>query len=587
MRFLTELNRRNVMRMATLYGVVAWLIMQVAEVVIGLADLPEWIGQATLGVLAIGFPLTLVFAWFYELTPLGLRREQDVDQATPLADAAGRRIDFIVISVLTAAVIVFALDKWWLGVEPDAVPPPPNSIAVLAFANLSDDPNQEYLSDGVAEDLLNLLARIDGLSVISRTSAFSYKGKNVRLSDIARELNVAHVLEGSVRKAGNAVRINAQLVETNSETHLWSATYDQTLDDIFAIQDEIAGEVVDQLKITLRRGPPTVKSIDPDAYALYLRARHLSRQGTPEAWEQAIELFEQALLIAPDHAAAWDGLASTYIQQTNNSERPIDDGYTLAREAASQALALDPDYALGYARLGWIAMHHDGDLAAAARHYERALALGPTDSTILFGAASLAMSLDRIETAIVLENDAILHDPLYPIGHNNRGDTFLSAGEFEKAIGSFRTALTISPEYVGAHYRIGVAFLLKREAESALHEMLQERFRGWRLLGLAMAYHALGRSDESNVALAEMIEDFEHEAAYNISYVFAFRNEADLAFAWLNKAFDYSDPGLAEIVNEPLFGNIKTDPRWQPFLQRIGKSTEQLAAIDFSVTLPD
>jgi TolB-like protein/Tfp pilus assembly protein PilF len=581
MRLISELRRRNVFRMTVLYAVAAWLIMQVAGVLIDLAKLPDWIGTTILWLLAVGFPIALIFSWFYEITPEGISLEKDIAPGESITHVTGRRLDFLVISLLCAAVILFAYDKWWTS------GPPEHSIAVLAFENMSDDPGQEYFSDGISEELLNLLAKIPELSVISRTSAFSYKGKGVRLSEIARELNVAHVLEGSVRKVGNKVRVTAQLIEADSDTHLWSQTYDRTINDIFLIQDQIAAEVVDQLKITLLDDVPVVQKIDPDGYALYLRARHLGRQGTREAWEQSIALFEQVLAVAPEYAAAWDGLANVYISQTNNSQRPIDDGYALAREAATQALALDPTYGSAHARLGWISMHHDGDLEVAADYYERALALAPTNTTIIFGAASLAMTLDRIDTAIALENYATVHDPLYPVGHNNLGDSYLSAGKLDQAIASFRTALTLSPGYVGAQYRIGVALLLNGEPKLALSAMQLESFQAWRLLGLAMAYHALGQIDESDVALADMIEKYEQDAAYNIAYVLAFRGDTDLAFEWLQKAVLYNDPGLAEIANEPLFGNIKKDTRWLPFLDSIGKSPRQLHAIEFNVTLPD
>jgi TolB-like protein len=584
MSFLSEIRRRNVLRMALLYAVTAWLLMQIADVVIGLAALPEWLGQGLLGILAVGFPIALIFAWVYEITPEGIKLETEVDRSASITDLTGRRMDFIVIAVLAAAVIVFAYDKWWLG--PGAFRPPPNSIAVLAFANTSPDPDQEYFSDGISEELLGLLAQMPELQVTSRTSAFYYKDKDVTLRDVARQLNVAHILEGSIRRAGDRIRITAQLIDTHTDTHLWSETYDRTLEDIFAIQDDIAAVVADKLKVTLLGAAPTVKETDPAAYALYLQARHLSRQGTREGWEQAIGLFEQVLALDPDYAPAWAGLSHVYTRQSDNSLRPVEEGYAMARGAVMQAIMLDPAYAPAHARLGWIASHHDGDLAAAARHYERALELAPTDTGIMFSAASLAETLGRLDQAIALEEYAVVRDPLDPVARNNQGDSYLSAGRLDEAIGAFRTALSLSPGYVGAQYRIGVALLLRGEAEAALTAIREEGFRAWRLLGLAMACHTLGRTAESDDALAELIESFEQDAAYNIAYVFAFRGEADAAFEWLDKAVHYNDPGLAEIANEPLFGNIRSDPRWLPFLQRVGKSPDQLASIEFNVPLP-
>ncbi len=586
MNFLSEIKRRNVLRMALLYGVTAWLIMQVADVVIGLATLPEWSGQAVLGVLAVGFPIALIFAWIYEITPEGVKLEKEVDRSESIAHVTGRRMDFVVIAVLAAAVIVFAYDKWWLGPN-DGFRPPPNSIAVLAFANMSPDSDQEFFSDGISEELLSLLAKVPELQVISRTSAFSFKDKDVKLTDVARELNVAHILEGSIRWAGDRLRITAQLIDTQSDSHLWSETYDRTLDDIFVIQDEIAAAVVGKLKVTLLGAAPMVDETDPQAYALYLQARFLSRQGTPENWEQAIAMFEQVLDIDPGYAPAWIGLANVYGRQADNSLRPVEEGYALSAQATTQALALDPSYAPAHARLGWIALHNQGDLAAAALHYQRALELDPTNTGIIFSAASLAESLGRLEQVIALEQYALIRDPLDPVAHNNHGDSFLSAGRFDEAIASFRTALTLSPGYIGAQYRIGVALLLKGEPEAALDAMQQEPFKAWRLIGLAMAHHALGQQTDSDAALAELIENYEQDAAYNIAYVIAFRGETDRAFEWLDKAVVYNDPGLAEIVNEPLFANVRSDPRWLAFLVSIGKAPEKLARIEFEVWPPE
>jgi len=581
MSFIKELKRRNVFRMAVLYAIAAWLIMQLAEVLIDLANLPDGVGPIILGLLAVGFPIALILSWFYEITQEGISLEKDVDREESITHITGRRLDFIVISLLCAAVILFAYDKWWIG------GPPQQSIAVLPFVNLSDDASNEYFSDGISEELLNLLSKIPQLRVISRSSAFSYKGKHVDLPTIAAQLNVAHVLEGSVRKAGNQVRISAQLIEARTDTHLWSETYERTLDDIFATQDEIAARVVEQLKITLLGDAPTIQATDPEAYALVLQARYVGHQVTPDSLDKSIALLEQALAIDPDYAAAWDGLARGYVNQTGQGLRPIEEGFTLAREAASQALALDPAYAPAHSRLGWIASHYERDSVAAARHYQRALALEPANTDIISNAANMARSLGRLDQAIALAEYTAARDPVLPVGHLNLGLYYLYAGRPDEAIASFRTTLTLSPGNIGAQHFIGTALLLKGEPKSALAAMQKEASEVWRLIGLVMAHHALDQTAASDAALAELIEKYEQEAAYNIAYVLAFRGEADRAFDWLNKAVAFNDTGLATIANEPLFANIQFDPRWLPFLESIGKSPEQLAAIEFKVTLPE
>ena len=459
------------------------------------------------------------------------------------------------------------------------------SIAVLPFVNMSEDASNEFFSDGISEELLNLLAKIPELRVISRSSAFSYKGKDINLGQVAKELKVAHILEGSVRKAGNQVRITAQLIEARSDTHLWSETYDRQLDDIFAIQDEIAYAVVEQLKITLLGAVPKVKETDPAAYALYLQGRHFSWQRSAEGFKQAQTLLRKALAIDPDYAAAWAELSSVYIYQLNLGLLPSDEGLTLAREAVNKALTLDPDHALAHASLGWIAMTYDNDLAAAARHFERALQLEPANPSILRNTATLNASFGRLDEALALTEFVVSRDPVNPAASSNQGLYFLSAGRWDEAIASYRTALTLSPGLSGGQYGIGAALLLKGEPQAAL-EAMQLEDSIWGMIGLPLAYHALGRKDESDAALAALIEKYEQGAAYNIAYVLAYRGEADRAFEWLEKAVVYKDGGLSEILGERLFANIHDDPRWPLYLESIGKSPEQLAAIEFKVTQP-
>src|SRR5438874_814102 len=270
---------------------------------------------------------------------------------------------------------------------------PEKSIAVLPFVNMSEDKANEYFSDGISEELLNLLAKVPPLQVTARTSSFAFKGKETGIPEIARTLHVAHVLEGSVRKAGNSVRITAQLIKAGTDTHLWSQTYDRKLDDIFAVQDEIAADVVKQLKITLLGAAPKARTTDPEAYALYLQARQLGRQNTVEAYKQSDALYRKVLAIDPRSAPAWDGLARNFASETTIGLLPNTEGYAQAREAAVRALAIDPDYAPAHAQLGWIAMYGDSDLVGAAQHLERALALDPADMSVLATSATLLQSL--------------------------------------------------------------------------------------------------------------------------------------------------------------------------------------------------
>src|SRR5947207_2250111 len=463
---------------------------------------------------------------------------------------------------------------------------PEKSIAVLPFVDMSAGKDQEYFSDGISEELLNLLAKIPQLQVTARTSSFAFKGKETGIPEIARTLHVAHVLEGSVRKAGNSVRITAQLIKAGTDTHLWSQTYDRKLDDIFAIQDEIAADVVKQLKVTLLGAAPKARATDPEAYALYLQAVQLGRQFTAEPFQQSDALYRKVLAIDPRYAPAWYGLARNFGNETGQGLLPGKEGFAQAREAAVKALAIDPDYAPAHAQLGWIEMYGDNDLAGAALHLERALALEPADLSVLTTSATLLQSLGRLDEALALEEAAVRRDPvnvsaLFNLRYHQR-----MAGRLDAAIASFRTVLSLSPSNGGAHCQLGVALLLKGDAKAALAEIEQETSEIYKMIGLPMAYHALGRKADSDAALAALIAKYEKDGPSNIASVYAYRREPDQAFEWLDKAVEYGDGGLGEIVTDNLFDKIHGDPRWPAFLRKIGKAPEQLAKIEFKVTLP-
>jgi TolB-like protein/Tfp pilus assembly protein PilF len=605
-----ELRRRNVLRMAGLYLIGSWLITQVAATLLPAFEAPPWTLRALVMVLVIGFVPTMMFSWIYELTPEGLKRDAEVPPDQSIGHETGRRIDRMIIATLALALAYFAVDKFLLAPRREAAQQQQaellrqgqktagdaaaataqavseHSIAVLPFVNMSDEKSNEFFSDGISEELLNLLAKIPQLQVTARTSSFAFKGKETGIPEIARMLHVANVLEGSVRKSGNAVRITAQLIRAGTDTHLWSQTYDRKLDDIFAIQDEIAADVVKQLKVTLLGAAPKARTTDPEAYALYLQAVQLGRQVTAEAYKQSDALYRKVLAIDPRYAPAWDGLASNFTNETTQGLLSNKEGYVQSREAAMKALAIDPEYAPAHARLGWIAMYGDNDLAGAAEHFNRALALDPSDLDVLRNSATLLSLLGRLDEALALEQAVVRRDPVNVAALFNLGLYQKYAGRLDAAIATYHTVLSLAPGRGNAHAQIGKALLLKGDAQGALAEIEQETSEVTKMIGLPMAYHALGRKADSDAALAALIAKWEKDWSYNIAYVYACRGEADKAFAWLDKAVEYNDPGIGEIVTENLFDKIHADPRWLAFLRKVGKAPEQLAKIEFNVTLP-
>jgi len=556
--------------------------------------------------LAIGFPFAVIFAWAFEMTPEGLKRESEVDRSQSITHVTSRKLNNLITGALVLALAYFVFDKFVLtpgrdaalveatkqsvsegaAVEQQTDKEIDRSIAVLPFADMSPDKDQEYFSDGLSEELLNLLAKVPELHVAARTSSFSLKGKDLQISEIGDILKVAHVLEGSVRTAGNRIRVTAQLIQADNGYHLWSETYDRTLDDVFSIQDEIASKVVEQLKITLLGTAPTVAETDPAAYALLLQARQLGRQKTPEALERSNTLYQQALTIAPDFAAAWVGLSKNYNEQAGSALRPIDEGYRLAREAANKALSIDPDYAPAYASLGNIAMIYDNDPAAAARYLEKALQLDPASLEIIGEAATLVEILGRLDEAIVLLEYVVMHDPVSSQAHANLARSNRVAGRWDAAIAAYETSLALSPGRLGSYHGIGESLLLKGEPESALVAYGKEPDEEWRTKGMALALHDLGRQAEFEEKFTELRDRWGAQWPSEVAQVYAHTGDLDAAFAWLDKAVEQNEDGLYQQYFQPLNLPLHNDPRWAAFRARTFGSEAQSQSIKFDVKLP-
>ena len=462
---------------------------------------------------------------------------------------------------------------------------PEKSIAVLPFANLSPEKEQDYFSDGISEELLNLLAKTPQLKVTARTSSFSFKGKEIGIPEIAKQLRVAHILEGSVRKIGDQVRITTQLIHAADGFQMWSQIYDRKFDDIFKIQDDITADVVKELKVTLLGAQPKSRTTDPKAYALYLQARQLAEQNTAEAFQKSDALYHQVLQIDPSYAPAWAELAGNSVNKLISGMVSSEEGAARGREFAEKALAIDPDNAQAHGKLGFIALY-ENDLAGAAKQYERALTLDPTNLNVVNDACVFVANLGRMDEALELQQAIVRRDPVNTTALFNLGAYQRFSGYYDEAIASFRTALNLDSNQGVVHYELAVALLLKGDATGALAEMEREPIEAYRMIGLSMVYHALGRKAESDTTLAALITKYGKDAACNIAWVYAFRGEADEAFAWLEKAVAYHDSGLAEIVAENLLDKIHSDRRWVPFLRKIGKAPDQLAQIKFKVTLP-
>ena len=461
------------------------------------------------------------------------------------------------------------------------------SIAVLPFANRSSIADDEYFSDGLADELLNVLSKIDGLRVIARTSSFQFKDSGDDAATIGRKLNVAALLEGSVRKSANRVRITVQLVRTSDSSQLWSETYDRTLEDIFAVQDDIAQSVVKALRTKLLGEKPDTEVEEqaekaeianatrgrghrPEAQQLYLLAVHVLDRYTREGTAKAIEHLNQALALDPEFAAAWRQLGRAYASQAAQGWGSAAEGYERARKAMERALSLEPDLAEAHVALGWIRMAHDWDFRGAEASYARALGSEPRNATVLRGAGVLALTLGRNEEAIRLYRRAIEQDPLSSATYNNLGIALRAAGRHQEAEAAYRKALQLASERVGTHSSLALTLLAEGRAEEAMAEAMLEPDEAWRLWALAIIHDAKGQIADSDAVLRELTAKYATDTAHQIAEVHAARGDVDAAFEWLERAYAQRDGGLMDVKTSPYLHSLHGDPRWDAFLEKMG-----------------
>lgn len=596
-RVLKELGRRNVIRVGLAYVAASWLLIQVVETVFPVFNLSDQLIRWTIIALAIGFVPALILAWVFEWTPQGIRRESDVTRGEFAVSKTGRTFDRVILALLALALGYFSFDKFILAPEREkaavqaAVEQAGSgnvyaaiehaSIAVLPFVNMSDDASNEYFADGISEEVLNLLARIQEMKVISRSSAFSYKGRNVDMPTVGRELGVAHVLEGSVRKAGNRVRVAVRLVAARKDEQIWAESYDRQVDDIFAIQDDIARRVVEALRLELLAPVPTVVETAPENYALFLKARSIRRQTDNESLLEAERLFRQVIDVDPDYLPAIDDLITVYINGAYSQVWTYEGGFELARELTHSSLARYPDFARFWIQMGWIQAFFDGDYEAAAASYERALALDDRDVTSLGDTASYLLYIGRFETAMRLNEFVLASDPLHPVAHANSATTLMVAGKADEAIPRLQRLLILSPDYPEAHYILAKALLLNNRPTEALVQAEQEPDPALRLTAIAMAQHSLGEHAQSASSVERLATHQGDRYPYLIANVLAWTGDVDGAFEWLEKAQQVDDFMLLDIHINPVLDGLHSDPRWIPLLEGLGVSPAQLAQINF------
>ena len=588
-RLFEQLKQRNIIRVAILYLVACWLILDPVHVVFHMLEVPAWANRLVIILMVIGFPVVLLFAWVYEITPEGLKPTVEVEPSQSIRKQTGQRLNRAIVVVLVLAVVYLLTDKFWLskhvateqaaapvalvahGTAPAATAISDKSIAVLPFTDLSEARNQEYFADGIAEEVLDRLAKVPGLRVVGRASSFQFKGANADPASIGAALGVAYLLEGSVRKEAGRVRVTAQLVEAHTGSQRWSDRFDSDVVDVLRVQDTIAAALARALQITVEvETAPRASVESPEVLDAYLRGLQSLNRSSREGCEAAVANFDKTLTLDPTFAPAAIGLARAYVLIGQNSWLPTPVAFERARKAALVAQQLDAKSPSPHVLMAEIHVHYDWDWAGADRELKQAFALGPRETYGVRTAARLASARGQWDEARQLAIEAIELDPLDAAGYDNLGvEIYLRSGRLAEAEKLIRRALQIAPESGTSQYFLGVALMLQGQQDAALIEFKKEKIEDGRLAGSAMVHFAAGRKAESDAQLAESIHQYGIDWPSEIARVYAFRGEKDHAFEWLERAYEARDEDLFMFKGDPLLKNLEGDPRYKAFLRKM------------------
>ncbi len=592
--FFGELKRRNVYKVAIAYGVVAWLVIQAASIFLPAFDAPPWVMKAFIIIIALCFPVALVLSWAFEITPEGIKLESEIAPNESITRRTGRKIVGItvVLAVIAAGLLAFNLFRTKPTTSPTTAAPITNkSVAVLAFANLSDDKGSEYFSDGISEELLTVLQKIPGLHVAARTSAFSFKGKNATAQEIGQKLGVAHLVEGSVRKAGDIVRIAARLTRADTGEQLWSENYTRNLKDVFAVQTELAQTIVGQLSGQLTNGAadPVIQAQvqaaekgstrNVEAHQYYLQGRFYSGRFSEKSAGEALAAYQRAVELDPSFALAWAGLAQIHLWYCKWSPEAGRTGFDThlagAREATARALSLEPNLPEALLARSEV-QQFDSDWNGAAETLRTALTLAPANPALLIAAGSLAMAKEDTVRGIALYREAVALDPVNPQARGFLAYNLAATGRSAEAQAEYPRVVELNPAAPWAHAGLGLSFLLEGKFDEAVASAQDEAAEWGRPLIVALARWGQKRIPEADAALAQLTDGFADTAAYQIAEVHAYREDKDRAFEWLERARRQRDRGLVSMRRDPLLANLKGDPRWNAFLHTMGLADDQL-----------
>jgi TolB-like protein/Tfp pilus assembly protein PilF len=578
--FFTELKRRNVYKVAIAYGVVAWLLLQAASILFPTFEAPPWTMKVFVAVAALGFPVALIIAWAFELTPEGLKRTEVADEL-PRKSERNRAWIYVVIIAGAVAASLFFFGRYTSSKQGTEMSE--KSIAVLPFENRSEDKSNVYFAEGVQDEILTRLSKIADLKVSSRTSTEHYKNAPKNLAEIAKQLGVAHILEGSVQKNGDAVRVNVQLIKAAKDSQVWAETFDRKLTDIFSVESDVAKAIADQLRAHITRQEEQVIAAKPtkniEAYDAYLRGRYFWNKRTSDGIKHAIEHFQQSIERDPDFALGHAGLADSYIALTFYNFAAPHETMPKAKESAIKALALDDTLAEAHASLAHILMNYDWNWSAAEKEFKRSIELTPDYATgHQWYAIHYLTATGRFEEAVQEMKKALELEPASLVMNTFMGATLYYAGRYDEAIDQCRKTIEMDPNFAVAHWHLGLAYEQKQALDAATEEFKKAiSLSGGSPLMKATLVRACAESQkkhEANEMLNELNElsKQQYVSAYEVATIYVALGNNEQAFQLLEKGYAEHSFHLVYLNVSPQFKSIRSDRRFQNLVQRIGLS---------------
>jgi TolB-like protein len=576
--FFGELKRRNVYKVAVAYVVAGWALAQGIAQVFPVFEIPNWAVRLIVLAIVIGFPIALVVAWAFELTPQGIKRTEDVDLTSSAQRPAKRTWMFVVVIGGAISLSLFFLGRYTARNSSSAFELSAKSIAVLPLLNESGDPADEYFSDGLSEELIAALAQIKELKVIGRSSSFRFKDRKEETKTIGEKLGVATLLEGTVRKQGERVRIVAELINAADGIELWTQTFDRELKDIFAVQQEIAAAVASSLKVTLlgsdERSSTKPATKNTEAHNAYLLGHYHFQRRNLEDFRKAVAHFDEAIRLDPDYALAYAerSEAWTLIGDLSGQGKTA---WPKAREDAEKAVAIAPTLAEAHAALGWVRCFVEWKFAEGLSELKRAKELSPANPTANDLLARVIVYLGKPAEAEKQARQAVELDPLAFPAQNNLARVLFFEGKLDEADAVARKAAELHPAAASAH-RFQVLVAAQRgDGATALREAQLEPDEGYRRFELALAQHVRGDREATDAALADLIANGRDQLAYQIAEIYAVRGDKDKAFEWLQISFDTHDTGTLGLLIDPLLRDLRPDPRYKSLLAKLGLPVAQ------------